>query len=158
MKEKNRKPYVWAILLTEAVGALSGWLSKGGMRLYSETVSQPPLSPPSWLFPIVWGILYALMGISAARIYLSPPSPERSRGLNLYVLQLIVNFFWSLIFFNAQAFLFAFFWLMFLWLLVLGMIFLFYRTDPLAGKLQIPYLLWLSFAAYLNLGVWYLNR
>lgn len=158
MKEKNRKPYVWAILLTEAVGALSGWLSKGGMRLYSDTVSQPPLSPPSWLFPIVWGILYALMGISAARIYLSPPSPERSRGLNLYVLQLIVNFFWSLIFFNAQAFLFAFFWLMFLWLLVLGMIFLFYRTDPLAGKLQIPYLLWLSFAAYLNLGVWYLNR
>ena len=158
MKEKNRKPYVWAILLTEAVGALSGWLSKGGMRLYSDTVSQPPLSPPSWLFPIVWGILYALMGISAARIYLSPPSPERSRGLNLYVLQLIVNFFWSLIFFNAQAFLFAFFWLMFLWLLVLGIIFLFYRTDPLAGKLQIPYLLWLSFAAYLNLGVWYLNR
>lgn len=158
MKEKNRKPYVWAILLTEAVGALSGWLSKSGMRLYSDTVSQPPLSPPSWLFPIVWGILYALMGISAARIYLSPPSPERSRGLNLYVLQLIVNFFWSLIFFNAQAFLFAFFWLMFLWLLVLGMIFLFYRTDPLAGKLQIPYLLWLSFAAYLNLGVWYLNR
>lgn len=158
MKEKNRKPYVWAILLTEAVGALSGWLSKGGMRLYSDTVSQPPFSPPSWLFPIVWGILYALMGISAARIYLSPPSPERSRGLNLYVLQLIVNFFWSLIFFNAQAFLFAFFWLMFLWLLVLGMIFLFYRTDPLAGKLQIPYLLWLSFAAYLNLGVWYLNR
>lgn len=158
MKEKNRKPYVWAILLTEAVGALSGWLSKGGMRLYSDTVSQPPLSPPSWIFPIVWGILYALMGISAARIYLSPPSPERSRGLNLYVLQLIVNFFWSLIFFNAQAFLFAFFWLMFLWLLVLGMIFLFYRTDPLAGKLQIPYLLWLSFAAYLNLGVWYLNR
>ena len=158
MKEKNRKPYVWAILLTEAVGALSGWLSKGGMRLYSDTVSQPPLSPPSWIFPIVWGILYALMGISAARIYLSPPSPERSRGLNLYVLQLIVNFFWSLIFFNAQAFLFAFFWLMFLWLLVLGMIFLFYRTDTLAGKLQIPYLLWLSFAAYLNLGVWYLNR
>ena len=147
MKEKNRKPYVWAILLTEAMGALSGWLSKGGMRLYSETISQPPLSPPSWLFPIVWGILYALMGISAARIYLSPPSPERSRGLNLYVLQLIVNFFWSLIFFNAQAFLFAFFWLMFLWLLVLGMIFLFYRTDPLAGKLQIPYLLWLSFTA-----------
>lgn len=158
MKKENRKTYVWAILLTEAVGALSGWLSKSGMRLYSDTVSQPPLSPPSWLFPIVWGILYALMGISAARIYLSPPSPERSRGLNLYVLQLIVNFFWSLIFFNAQAFLFAFFWLMFLWLLVLGMIFLFYRTDPLAGKLQIPYLLWLSFAAYLNLGVWYLNR
>lgn len=158
MKKENRKTYVWAILLTEAVGALSGWLSKGGMRLYSDTVSQPPLSPPSWLFPIVWGILYALMGISAARVYLSPPSPERSRGLNLYVLQLIVNFFWSLIFFNAQAFLFAFFWLMFLWLLVLGMIFVFYRTDPLAGKLQIPYLLWLSFAAYLNLGVWYLNR
>lgn len=158
MEEKTWKPYVWAIFLTEAVGALSGWLSKNGMHVYAKTIAQPPLSPPSWLFPIVWGILYALMGISAARVYLSPPSPERSSGLNLYVLQLIVNFFWSLIFFNAQAFLLAFFWLMFLWLLVLGMLFVFSKTDSLAGKLQIPYLLWLSFAAYLNLGVWYLNR
>lgn len=158
MEKKTWKPYVWGILLTEAVGVLSGWLSRDGMKLYTETVMQPPLSPPPALFPIVWGVLYALMGISAARVYLSPPSPARSRGLNLFVMQLVLNFFWSLIFFNAQAFLFAFFWLLLLWLLVLGMILVFKQIDPLAGWLQIPYLLWLTFAAYLNLGVWYLNR
>ena len=97
------------------------------------------------------------MGISSVRIYLSPESRERSRGLNVYIIQLIVNFFWSLIFFNAQAFGFAFFWLLLLWILVLWMILLFHKTDPLAAKLQIPYLLWLTFALYLNLGVWYLN-
>lgn len=144
--------------MSEAVGALSGWLSRDGMKLYTETVTQPPLSPPPILFPIVWGILYALMGISAARIFQSPPSPARSRGLNLFVMQLVLNFFWSLIFFNAQAFLLAFFWLLLLWLLVLGMILVFRKVDPLAGWLQIPYLLWLTFAAYLNLSVWYLNR
>ena len=157
MKKKTWKPYVWGILFMEAVGALSGWLSRDGMKLYTETVTQPPLSPPLILFPIIWGILYALMGISAARIYLSPPSPARSRGLNLFVLQLVLNFFWSLIFFNTQAFLLAFFWLLLLWLLVLGMILVFRKIDPLAGWLQIPYLLWLTFAAYLNLGVWVLN-
>lgn len=146
------------ILLTQSIGALSGWLSRDGMQIFSTSISQPPLSPPAFLFPIVWGVLYALMGIGAVRIYLSPQSTERSMALNVYITQLIVNFFWSLIFFNAQAYLFAFFWLLILWILALWMILLFYKVDPLAAKLQIPYLLWLSFAAYLNLGVWYLNR
>ena len=146
------------ILLTESIGALSGWLSKDGMKIFSASISQPPLSPPAFLFPIVWGILYALMGIGAARIYRSPQSTERNRALNVYITQLIVNFFWSLIFSNAQAYLFTFFWLLILWILVLWMILLFHKVDPLSAKLQIPYLLWLSFAAYLNLGVWYLNR
>lgn len=158
MKNGTWKIYTFWILLAEAVGALSGWLSRDGMKIYEESIRQPPLSPPSFLFPIVWGVLFALMGISAARIYISPQSKARSRGLNLFVAQLIINFFWSLIFFNAQAFGFAFFWLLLLWILVLWMIFVFYKTDPLAAKLQIPYLLWLTFAAYLNAGVWYLNR
>ena len=104
------------------------------------------------------GCGYALMGIGAARIYLSPQSTERSMALNVYITQLIFNFFWSLIFFNAQAYLFAFFWLLILLFLVLWMILSFLKVDPLSAKLQIPYLLWPSFAAYLNLGVWYLNR
>ena len=158
MKTKTWKQYALGILLTESIGALSGWLSRDGMQIFSTSISQPPLSPPAFLFPIVWGILYALMGIGAARIYLSPQSTERNRALNVYISQLIVNFFWSLIFFNAQAFLFAFFWLLILWILVFWMILLFHKVDPLSAKLQIPYLLWLSFAAYLNLGVWYLNR
>lgn len=83
------------ILLTESVGALSGWLSKDGMKIFSASISQPSLSPLAVLFPIVWGILYALMGIGAARIYLSPWSTERNRALNVFIAQLIVNFFWS---------------------------------------------------------------
>ena len=87
-----------------------------------------------------------------------PPSRARSAGLNLFVLQLAVNFLWSPIFFTFQAFGIAFFWLLFLWVLVCGMMLLFSGLDPLAGKLQIPYLLWLTFAAYLNFGVWYYNH
>ncbi|MBO5129026.1 MAG: tryptophan-rich sensory protein [Oscillospiraceae bacterium] len=158
MRTKPWKIYTIGILLAEAVGALSGWLTKDGMKLFNEQILQPPLSPPSFVFPIVWGILYALMGIGSARIYLAPPSADRSMGLNLYIIQLAVNFFWSLIFFNMQRFGFALLWLLLLWGLVLWMIVVFSRTDRLAAKLQIPYLLWLTFAAYLNFGVWYLNR
>lgn len=154
---KQWKPIILSILVAEAVGALSGFLTREGMKLFTDAVAQPPLSPPPLLFPIVWTILYALMGYGSARIWLSTPSPDRSRALNLYAIQLVVNFFWSLIFFNAQAFGFAFFWLLLLWVLVLLMILAFDKVDPLSAKLQVPYLIWLTFAAYLNLGVWYLN-
>lgn len=157
MKNSWKTYAVW-ILIAEAVGALSGWLSREGMEVYSQTVTQPPLSPPMWLFPVVWGILYALMGIGAARIWMAPESPERKRGLNLFVAQLVVNFFWSPIFFNLQAFGFAFVWLLLLWALVVWMIWTFYKVDPLAAWLQVPYLIWLTFAAYLNLAVWLINR
>ena len=157
MKKKTWKIYAFWIILAEAVGALSGWLTRDGMKAYTETIAQPPLSPPSWIFPIVWTILYALMGIGAARVSLAPQSKERSLGLNLFVIQLIVNFFWSPIFFNAQAFGTALLWLILLWLLVLAMILVFRKVDKSAGNIQIPYLLWLTFAAYLNYGVWQLN-
>ena len=156
--KRNWKPYVFWILLAEAVGTLSGWLTREGTKIYAETILKPSLSPPTWVFPVVWSILYALMGIGAARVYLSEPSSKRSLGLNLFITQLVVNFFWSPIFFNLQAFGLAFFWLMLLWGLVLWMIFVFRRVDPLAAKLQIPYFVWLTFAAYLDLSVWYLNR
>ena len=137
---------------------LSGWLTREGTQIYAETIMKPPLSPPGWVFPVVWAILYALMGISAARVWLAAPSKARNLGLNLFVAQLIVNFFWSPIFFNLQAFGLGFFWLLLLWGLVLWMILSFWKVDSLAAKLQIPYLLWLTFAAYLNLGVYYLNQ
>ena len=146
------------ILLAEAVGALSGWLTREGTQIYAQTIVKPPLSPPGWVFPVVWAILYALMGIGAAKVYQAPASKTRSMGLNLFITQLVVNFFWSPIFFNLQAFGFALLWLLLLWGLVLWMILVFRKVKPLAAKLQIPYLLWLTFAAYLNFGVWYLNR
>jgi len=140
------------------VGALSGFLSRKGMQQYMLFVDKPSFSPPDWLFPVAWGILYALMGIGAARVEAQPESKERSRGLNLFTTQLVVNFFWSLIFFNAQAYGEAFLWLLLLIVLVAAMILTFFKTDKPAGYLQIPYLLWLIFAAALNWGVWQLNR
>lgn len=158
MKKNMWKTYAAWILFTEAVGALSGWLTRKGTKIYNETIAQPPLSPPSMVFPIVWAILFALMGIGAARIYLVPPSGARSRSLLLFLIQLAVNFFWSIFFFNLQAFGFAFIWLILLWLLILLMILSFRKVDKVAAWLQIPYLLWVTFAAYLNFGVWLLNR
>ena len=157
MNQENRKTYAFWILLSEAVGFLSGWLSREGTTVFGQTATQPTLSPPAWVFPVVWTVLYALMGISAARISLAPPSKARSQGLNLFIAQLIVNFFWSLIFFNAQAYGFAVLWLFLLWALVFWMILTFYKVYPTAAYLQIPYLLWLTFAAYLNIGVWLQN-
>ncbi len=157
MIKKHWKTYTLWILITLAVGTLSGLLSRSGTQEYVDTAVKPLLSPPAIVFPIVWTILYALMGYSAAAIYLAGPSRERSLGLNLYTVQLVVNFFWSLIFFNAQAYGFAFFWLLLLWALVLWMIFTFLKVDKTAALLQVPYFIWLTFAAYLNAGVWYLN-
>ena len=102
--------------------------------------------------------VFALMGIGAARIYLAPASNARSRSLLLFFVQLAFNFFWSIIFFNLQAFGFAFLWLIALWVLILLMILSFRKVDQPTAWLQVPYLLWVTFAAYLNLGVWLLNR
>lgn len=156
--KRNWKVYVFWIALAEGVGALAGWLTRDGVELYKQTVLQPPLSPPSAVFPIVWTILYALMGIGAARVYLTPASNARSRGLLLWLVQLFFNFLWSIVFFNLQAYAFAFFWLVALWLLILWMTVRFYQVDKVAALLQIPYLLWVAFAGYLNFGVWMLNR
>ena len=157
MKKRSWKPYAFWILLSELVGIVSGWISREGTEAFSQTALQPPLSPPAILFPIVWTVLYALMGISAARISIAPDSPAKDRSLNLFVAQLIVNFFWSPIFFNTGAYGFAFLWLLLLIVLVAWMILTFRKVDPLAAWLQVPYLLWLLFAAYLNYGVWQLN-
>ena len=97
------------------------------------------------------------MGVGAARIYISPASRDRSRALGIFLLQLVFNFFWSIIFFNLQSFGLALLWLVVLWLLILWMIQTFRKIDPLSAYLQIPYILWVTFAAYLNFGVWRLN-
>lgn len=157
MMKKNWKTYAFWILATVAVGALSGILSRSGMQDFEDTVIQPPLSPPMILFPIVWTVLYTLMGIGAARVYLSGAELGKNRCLNLYVVQLVVNFFWSLIFFNAAAYGFALLWLLLLIGLVVWMTLCFWTVDRLAAFLQIPYILWLLFAAYLNYGIWQLN-
>ena len=158
MNKPTFRQYTAFIVLSEAVGLLSGLLSREGTVLYSQLTAKPPLSPPGWLFPVVWTVLYALMGIGAARLWAYPKSQARSRGLNLFIAQLIVNFFWSPIFFNARAYGLAFSWLLLLWALVFLMIREFRKADPSAAYLQLPYLLWLTFAAYLNWSIWQMNR
>ena len=144
-------------MFTEAVGALSGWLTRDGVQIFHATVEQPSLSPPGLVFPIVWGILYALMGIGAARIDLAPASARRSNSLLLFLVQLAFNFFWSILFFHFEAYGLSLVWLLLLWILVLWMTLSFRKVDPLAAWLQLPYLIWVTFAAYLNFGVWVLN-
>ena len=153
MKKKTYFTYILSVAVAEGVGLLAAWLTRAGIADYGS-MTKPPLSPPAILFPAVWTVLYALMGVGAARIYLAQTSEARSNGLLLYAVQLAFNFFWSILFFNFQAFGFAFIWLLLLWGLILGMILFFRKTDPLAARLQLPYLIWVTFAAYLNLAVW----
>ena len=157
MEMKKWKTYGLWILFTEAVGGLSGWLARDGMQIYKAVVEKPPLSPPSWVFPVVWTILFALMGAGAARVYLAPASPARSQGLRLFLVQLAFNFFWSILFFELQQFGFACIWLAALWVLILWMALTYRRADRPAAWMQVPYLLWVAFAGYLNVGVWLLN-
>lgn len=154
----NKPRYLLWILGTEAVGLLSAFFSRGGMRGFGEMAVQPALAPPAILFPVVWTVLYALMGFGAARVEAYGDSPHRPAALNLYVVQLVVNFFWSLIFFNTRHYGFALAWLLMLWVLIIGLILLFRKVDLLSAWLQVPYLLWVTFAAYLNFLVWQLNR
>ena len=156
--KKNWKTYALYVALSEAVGTLSGWLTREGTEIYNRTALKPALSPPPWLFPVVWAILFALMGIGAARIALGPASEMRRRNLRLFAVQLGFNFFWSLIFFNARAYGAAFLWLVVLWGLIVWMTFSWAEQDDWAARLQLPYLAWVFFAGYLNLGVWLLNR
>ena len=157
MNKHTWRSYAAWIALAEAVGALSGWITRQGVRVYQQTVTQPPLSPPGWVFPAVWSVLFALMGIGAARVWRQPPSPARTRGLAVFGVQLAFNFFWSILFFCGQLFGLALLWLAVLWGLIVWMICLFRKVDRTAAWLQVPYLLWVTFAGYLNLGVWLRN-
>ena len=157
MNKSKVKTYGISIAIVLGVGALSSLLTSMGMDRYAM-VEKPALTPPDIVFPVVWTILFTLMGISAARVWIASDMKEKNGGLLLYLLQLGANFFWSILFFNLQAYGFAFFWILLLWALILLMIISFSKTDKTAAYLQIPYLLWVTFAAYLNFMVWMLNK
>ena len=119
-------------------------------------VKKPPLSPPGWLFPVVWTILYLLMGF-ASYLVLVAEKPGRT-AWKFYLAQLAFNFVWPILFFHLQMYLLSFVWLLLLWMLILVTILWFTRSSRLAGYLLIPYLLWVTFAGYLNLGIYILNQ
>lgn len=150
---KSKKTKIVFILISLAVGGLSAFLTRNNMNVF-DTIQKPPLTPPAIVFPIVWTILFTLMGYSAARVYLEDP---KSNAIEVFGVNLVVNFFWSIIFFNLQAYTFAFIWLLLLIAVVVVMIIKFYRVDKPAAYLQLPYLAWLLFAGYLNLYIALMN-
>ena len=149
------KTYAISIAVALAVGGLSALLTGDSMEKY-KALRQPPLAPPGWVFPVVWTILFVLMGVGAAMVCLSGSSSKK-KPIAIYGLQLAVNFFWTILFFLLEARLFAFFWLLLLLGLAVWMAVSFARVNKTAGLLQIPYILWLLFAGYLNLAVYLLN-
>ncbi|WP_251449129.1 TspO/MBR family protein [Vermiculatibacterium agrestimuris] len=151
------KKWIVAVLIPEAVGGLSALLTKDGMERFL-TLRQPPLSPPQWVFPVVWTLLFFLMGVASYLVSVGEDvRGDKRRALTLYALQLGANFLWTILFFNLGRYLLAFVWLLFLWVLILCTLRLFWRLSRPAGLLLLPYLLWVAFAGYLNFGIWLLN-
>ncbi len=148
------KNLVTCLAIPLAVGSLSALLSQNGMEAFAM-MNKPALSPPGWLFPVVWTILYILMGI-ASYLVLTSGKPNEA-ALTAYAIQLFFNFFWSILFFRLGLCMPAFIWLVVLWLLILKTTAMFYRIVKAAGYLMIPYLLWVTFAGYLNLAICLLN-
>ena len=158
-KKQTIKTYIIAIAIPLIIGLLSTLLTKDKMDLYKD-VTMPPLSPPSILFPIVWSILYILMGISSAIIWQNRKKDTSSANVGIvnYAISLIFNLGWSIIFFDLRQFLVAFIWLLVLLYFIIRTIISYKNISRTAAYLQIPYVLWVAFAGYLNIGVWYLNR
>lgn len=151
----NFKRLAISILIPLAVGGIAGLITSGSVGRYAD-VARPPLSPPGWLFPVVWTILYVLMGVAFYFVWESG-SPSKNTAMQLYFVQLAMNFVWPILFFSFSAYGFAFIWLLVLWILILFTTVSFFAADKRAGYLMLPYLIWVTFAGYLNLGVYILN-
>ena len=152
----NWKKLLLCLAIPLAVGGLATLLS-GGMDSY-QVMNQPPLSPPGWIFPVVWTVLYLLMGYASYRIAESDaPKVDRRKALTFYGIQLFLNFLWPIVFFGLQWYFAAFGLLLALWVFIYLTMHFFEQIDETAENLLIPYLLWVTFAGYLNLGVALLN-
>ena len=149
------KPLLLSLLISLGTGGLAALFTGNSMEFY-QSLKQPPLSPPGWVFPLAWTILYSLMGVAAYLVWMRD-STGRNGALFFYGLQLIFNFVWPLLFFNARAYLASLIGLLLLWVLILITTARFFQETKAAGWLMIPYLLWVAFAGYLNAGVWLLN-
>lgn len=151
-------PLLILLLTPLAVGGLSAlFATPPSFSSVYTAFTKPPLSPPAWIFPVVWTALYLLMGISSFLVYISN-STAKSDALFQYGVQLFVNFCWSIIFFRFSAFFAALVWLIFLWILVFHLIQQVWDISKWAAWLLVPYLTWITFAGYLNFGIYLLNK
>lgn len=151
------KTLIISVAIPLIVGGLSALVTRNSMQDF-EQISKPALAPPGWLFPVVWTILFTLMGIACYLVITANASiKEQSSALKFYGLQLIFNFFWSIWFFNLKAYWFAFVWLIALLILIIATTVKFWRISKPAGILMLPYIAWVTFAGYLNLGIALMN-
>lgn len=157
MKKHNISDILIFILSAEVIGAISSLLA-GSFSDFYDKYKEPPLLPPAWLFPVVWAILYAAMGFSAYMIYNSAANEEkRKNALKIYWIQLALNFSWSIIFFRFEALWLALAVIIALWVMIIVMIAAFRKISPVAALINIPYLIWVTFAAYLNFATAWIN-
>ncbi len=154
---KHNVTIIVCIIITEVLGFTVGILTREGTRLYADTMVKPPFSPPALLFPIAWTLLYALMGAGVAMIINSESSGVRSSGLVLYFIQLFFNLAWCFIFFSFKNYGGALIWIIILLILTVLMTLAFHKVSRMAAFIQIPYIIWLIFATYLNAGVMVMN-
>lgn len=154
----NWKKLILCLAVPLVIGGIAALISGGGMADY-RNLNQPPLAPPGWVFPVVWTVLYLLMGYASYRVLTSEKEPSQIRkALRLYAVQLLVNFLWPLVFFGLNWRLAAFFILILLWILIFFTMREFSEIDELAGDLLLPYIVWVTFAGYLNFATYLLNR
>ena len=157
MKKDKLYGILFYILTAEGIGALSALIT-GSFSDFFLKYEEPPLLPPGWLFPVVWTVLYALMGYSAYLISRSDaPEDEKKTALTVYWFQLALNFLWSIIFFRFELLWVGFIDIALLLTAVCVMAVFFGRINPKAAYLNIPYIIWVAFATYLNLATALIN-
>lgn len=150
------KKLVKNLAIPLVVGGVTGFLTKNDVAEFMATAQKPVFMPPGWLFPVVWTILYALMGI-AAYIVDTSPKADNTKAFVFYYAQLFFNFIWSFIFFSSGNFLLAFLWILILLALIIITTVKFYKIEPKAAYLMIPYIIWVAFATVLNFSIYILN-
>ena len=148
---------IGCIVLTMSIGGLSGYATLDGVTGWYTTLHKPAFNPPNYLFGPVWSLLYLLMGVSLFLILKAERSPARSKAIAAFTIQLVLNFFWSIIFFRFHAVGMALAEIVLMWVAILWMIVTFYRVNKIASLIQIPYIAWVSFATILNAAIFYLN-
>ena len=145
------------ILLPLLIGGISGYASASSINIWYMGINKPFFNPPNYLFGPVWTMLYILMGISFYRILQSQESDMKTKAIIVFCVQMFLNFCWSFLFFKFQLLGIAFVEIILMWISIATMIYTFSKIDKIAAYLQIPYLLWVSFASVLNGAIWYLN-
>ena len=158
MKKSNIIKLIISIIVPLGIGAIAGIFTSDAVPTWYETLNKPSFNPPNWIFGPVWTTLYFLMGISLFLIWKQPANKERTKAIQIFIIQLVLNFCWSFLFFYYNQIGLALVEIILLWLSIISMILLFYRIKPAAAYINIPYFLWVTFATLLNAAYYFLNR